>query len=125
MIFGMIPVQFVYVIITAMRYSHHYWFWVSSTGTISSMGVRNMKEGPAEETQRSKFIEEMIGKLSPQRRAEVIDFIEFLLSKETGSSRPKMTCSWAGGLENLRKEYTSVELQPKASKWWSHDAISD
>ena len=64
-----------------------------------------------------RSIEEMFKQLSPPRQAEVIDFIKFLLTKEPRPSRPKMTCDWAGGLQSLRDQYTSVELQHKASEW--------
>ena len=69
-------------------------------------------------------IDEMIKQLPPERRSEVFDFIEFLLAKHGKKTRPKMRCDWAGGLENLRAEFTSVELQHQASKWRTEDEIS-
>ena len=69
-------------------------------------------------------IDEMVKKLPPESRAEVIDFVEFLLAKHRSKPRPKMTCDWAGGLEDLRAEFTSVELQHQASKWRTEDEIS-
>lgn len=84
-----------------------------------------MSEKALMKTKRAQSIEKMMSRLSPERRAEVIDFIEFLLSKDAGSQRLKMTCNWAGGLEDLREEYTSVALQHKASEWRTENAISD
>jgi hypothetical protein len=62
-------------------------------------------------------LNEMVKKLPPDRQAEVIDFVEFLLLKERRRSRPKMVCDWAGGLEDLRDTYTSVEVQHKTDEW--------
>ena len=50
-------------------------------------------------------LDEMVKKLPPERHAEVIDFVEFLLAKESRKPRPKMLCDWADGLEYLREEY--------------------
>jgi len=69
-------------------------------------------------------LDEMIKKLPPERRAEVLDFAEFLLAKVGGKDRPKMACDWAGGLEDTHMEYTSVELQHKASQWRTDDEMS-
>ena len=70
-------------------------------------------------------LDEMVKKLPPERRAEVMDFVEFLLARVGRKLRRKMTCDWAGGLEDLRGEYTSVELQHKATQWRAEDEMSD
>ncbi len=62
-------------------------------------------------------VQEKFEKLSPQRQAEVVDFIEFLLSREAPKPRTKMKLDWAGALEDMRDEYTSVELQRQANIW--------
>ena len=69
-------------------------------------------------------LNEMVKKLPPERQAEVIDFVEFLLVKESRKPRPKMKCDWAGGLEDLRGKYSSVELQHKAGEWRAENEIS-
>ncbi|MFQ5709074.1 MAG: DUF2281 domain-containing protein [bacterium] len=60
-----------------------------------------------------------IEKLPDHVVAEVIDYIDFLLSKygseETAKSKFKF--DWEGGLYKLKDKYTSVELQHKASEW--------
>lgn len=38
--------------------------------------------------------------------------------------RKKPNFDWAGGLKELRDEYTSVELQKKASKWRVESALA-
>jgi len=50
---------------------------------------------------------------------EINDFIDFLLSKygEKKSGKEKFKFDWEGGLANLKNEFTSVELQHKASEW--------
>jgi hypothetical protein len=52
-------------------------------------------------------------------KMEVLDYIEFLLSKyhpgKSGAKRFKF--DWEGALANLKKEFSSVELQHKASEW--------
>ncbi len=60
-------------------------------------------------------IKEKVQQLSPQNQAEVIDFVDFLLSKEKTKQRKKMTLDWAGGLKDLREQYTSIELQHQAN----------
>ncbi|MDX2043839.1 MAG: DUF2281 domain-containing protein [Acidobacteriota bacterium] len=60
-------------------------------------------------------IQEKVQQLSPQNQAEVIDFVDFLLSKEKTKVRKKMTLDWAGGLKDLRDQYTSIELQNQAN----------
>ena len=40
--------------------------------------------------------------------------------KLRGNKKP--TFNWAGGLKELRGEYTSVELQEKASEWRAESA---
>jgi len=60
-------------------------------------------------------IKEKVQQLSPQNQAEVIDFVDFLLSKEKTKERRKMKLDWAGGLKDLREQYTSVELEHQAN----------
>ncbi len=60
-------------------------------------------------------IKEKVQQLSPQNQAEVIDFVDFLLSKEKTKERRKMKLDWAGGLKDLREQYTSIELQQQAN----------
>ncbi len=68
-------------------------------------------------------LDDMVRRLPPERRTEVMDFVEFLLTKAGSKPRPKMSCDWAGGLEEMRKEYTSLELQHQASKWRTEDEM--
>jgi hypothetical protein len=63
-------------------------------------------------------IGEMVKELPPELQQEVEDFVRFLLEKRTRKPKGKFKFDWAGALEDLRDQYTSVELQHKALEWW-------
>ena len=80
-------------------------------------------------------LEEKIRALPPECQREVEDFVDFLMQKQPGQppyensgSRVslqeggltpvrKPSFEWAGALEHLRSQYTSVELQHAISNW--------
>ncbi|PNR94912.1 DUF2281 domain-containing protein [Petrotoga olearia] len=66
-----------------------------------------------------KEIEEKIQKLPEDLRREVLDYVDFLLSKYRGKEnlRGKFRFDWEGGLSEIREEFTSGELQHKALEW--------
>ena len=52
---------------------------------------------------------------------QVVDYAEFLISKtkstkKTRKTENQFTFSWENGLDELKDEYTSVELQHKVNK---------
>jgi len=63
-------------------------------------------------------IGEMVKVLPPELQYEVEDFVQFLLEKQTRKPEGKFKFDWEGALEDLRDQYTSVELQHKALEWW-------
>jgi hypothetical protein len=63
-------------------------------------------------------IGEMVKVLPPELQHEVEDFVRFLVEKQAGKPRGKFKFDWEGALEDLRDQYTSVELQHKALEWW-------
>jgi hypothetical protein len=63
-------------------------------------------------------IGEMVKALPPELQYEVEDFVRFLLEKRAKKPRGKFKFDWEGALEDLRDQYTSVELQHKALEWW-------
>jgi hypothetical protein len=65
----------------------------------------------------TKPLEELIRELSPKLRAEVRDFVEFLLIKYTPSAGRTLRQDWAEALKNDQDSYDSVELQHQALKW--------
>ncbi|HID86246.1 MAG TPA: DUF2281 domain-containing protein [Anaerolineae bacterium] len=63
-------------------------------------------------------IREMVKVLPPELQHEVEDFVQFLLEKRARKPKGKFKFDWEGALEDLRDQYTSVELQHKALEWW-------
>ncbi len=64
-------------------------------------------------------IKSKIEKLPHHIIPEINDFIDFLLNKYSGKSddNTKFKFDWEGGLSKLKRKYSSVELQHKASEW--------
>ena len=64
------------------------------------------------------MLAEKIAKLPPHLQQEALDFVEFLSRKyrPTNKKKKKFVFAWEGGLAHLKKEYSSVELQHKASE---------
>ena len=60
-----------------------------------------------------------ISDLPPDKRQEVLDFIEFLRKKDTTKTNvmKKPTFGWMGALKEYKDKYTSLELQKKAFEW--------
>lgn len=65
-----------------------------------------------------KGIKTKLDELPINLKREVLDYIEFLLQKYGKEEKKvKFKFDWEGGLSNLKKKYTSVELQHKALEW--------
>ncbi len=64
-------------------------------------------------------VEEKLKMLPMDLQNEVMDFIDFLLTKHGQKIQRKkqIKFDWIGGLREYRDQYTSVELQKKASEW--------
>ncbi|MHB2154367.1 DUF2281 domain-containing protein [Calditrichota bacterium GD2] len=60
-----------------------------------------------------------IKKVPPHLVPEIMDFIDFLINKYSKSPKKKkpFKFTWQGGLAEISKKYTSVELQHKAMDW--------
>jgi hypothetical protein len=58
-------------------------------------------------------------KLPENAKREVIDYLDFLLSKYQTKEveRRNFRFGWEGGLAELRGKFNSVDLQHKASEW--------
>ncbi|MCR4406242.1 MAG: DUF2281 domain-containing protein [Anaerolineae bacterium] len=65
----------------------------------------------------TKPLQELVQELPPDMRAEVRDFIEFLLAKRGRRVGRTLRQDWAGALRRYREEYTSLELQRQALTW--------
>lgn len=55
-------------------------------------------------------LEEIIKELSSELHQEVADFARFLMEKRAKKPKGKMKLDWRGTLEDMKNEYTSVEL---------------
>lgn len=65
----------------------------------------------------TKTIEDLIKELPPEYLEEVRDFIEFLIEKKRRRFGKILRQDWAGGLEEYKDQFTSLELQKKALEW--------
>jgi len=65
----------------------------------------------------TKPLEQLIHELSPQLKAEVLDFVEFLLSKQPAQTPRRLRQDWARRLSSSKM--TAVDLQHQASIWRS------
>jgi hypothetical protein len=87
-----------------------------------------MKETAMQKSMKS-FDQNVLRKLKvlPQyQKKEVLDFLDFLVKKTETVVKPakklsrqkkKFKFDWEGGLADMQKDYTSVELQHKAVEW--------
>jgi hypothetical protein len=67
-----------------------------------------------------KRLLEQIEGLPLFRRMEAEDFVRFLATRDVKPvPAPPLTFSWAGGLSDLRDQFTSRELKKKAIDWMS------
>jgi len=62
-------------------------------------------------------LQELVQELPPDLRAEVRDFVEFLLSKRGQRTSQILRQDWAGALSEYRQRYTALELQRLALDW--------
>lgn len=67
--------------------------------------------------EKKRKLEDIMRDLPPELQREVEDFALFLREKHTAKPHGSPNFAWAGALEDLREEYTSVELQHKISEW--------
>jgi hypothetical protein len=69
----------------------------------------------------AKPLDELIKQLPPELRQEVYDFAKFLLDTKVKRKQNRLRADWAGGLKDLRDQFTSLELQKKALEWRDDD----
>lgn len=62
-------------------------------------------------------IDHKLKQLPQNLQNEVVDFIDFLLSKKVRKKHKKPHLEWIGGLKEYRDKFTALELQKKASEW--------
>ena len=66
-----------------------------------------------------KEINKKIKKIPPHLLPEINDYIDFLIEKhsKTKEKKKSFTFNWQGGLSDISKQYTSVDLQHKSNNW--------
>jgi len=66
-----------------------------------------------------KSFDDKIRELPPELQQEVERFIQKLAAsmKPEDGARPRL--NWRGALQELNRDYSSVELQHKALDWWN------
>ncbi|MFW6104985.1 MAG: DUF2281 domain-containing protein [Chloroflexota bacterium] len=62
-------------------------------------------------------LRELVEQLPPDLQEEARAFVEFLLEKRAERKGVKLRQDWAGALRDYRDQYTSLELQKRASEW--------
>lgn len=63
-------------------------------------------------------LKQLVEQLPPELQEEVVYFAEFLLERRMPKRENDIKLDYRGVLRNMREEYTAVELQHKALKWW-------
>ncbi len=58
-----------------------------------------------------------IARLPPHLQQELADYLDFLLTEKQKNSEYKLKQDWAGALEDVKEEYTSLGLQKKSMDW--------
>lgn len=61
-------------------------------------------------------MEDIIKELRPEFQRKVQDLAASLLDRQKRHPRPKPRFDWAGALEDMKDQYTSVELQHRISR---------
>ncbi len=65
-----------------------------------------------------KTIEKKISQLPPSLVVKLDDYLDFLLSQRKVSVNSNiLKQTWAGGLKEYKKKYSSLELQKLALEW--------
>ncbi len=71
--------------------------------------------------EQAQSLEDLFRQLPPELQQEVRDFAHYLLDTKVHRKQKYLRLSWAGGLSDLRDQYTSLELQKKALEWRGDD----
>ena len=61
---------------------------------------------------------ESINSLPLDLQKKVFAYIAQLKRKAITTKKKKLSFKWAGGLKELKDQFTSLELQKKSLEWW-------
>ncbi len=62
-------------------------------------------------------IEQKIEKLPKALQREVLNYIDYLLTRKVNKKKKKAKLDWIGGLKEYRDQNTALDLQRKALEW--------
>ena len=65
----------------------------------------------------TKSLEEMVREVPSEYRAQLRSYVQSLLARRSAEQPGKPQFAWAGALEGLRDQYTSVDLQHRIARW--------
>ena len=68
-------------------------------------------------SEATKSLEEMVREVPSEYRAQLRSYVQSLLARRTPEPTGKPQFTWAGALEGLRDQYTSVDLQHRIVRW--------
>ena len=68
-------------------------------------------------SEQTKTLEELVREVPSEYKAQLRDYVESLLARRSIEQPGKPQFAWAGALEGLRDQYTSVELQHRIARW--------
>ena len=64
-----------------------------------------------------KKLKSKIEHLPPGAISDLGNYVDFLMQLSKPGNGWKLKQKWVGGLKNIRKIYTSIELKKKALEW--------
>jgi hypothetical protein len=70
-------------------------------------------------------VEPTIKKMPPELQQQVLMYIETLSRSTSETHHGTMKFEWAGCCEDMKNEYTSVQLQKKILDWWNELYLLD
>jgi hypothetical protein len=68
-------------------------------------------------SEATKSLEEMVREVPSEYRAQLRSYVQSLLARRAIERPGKPQFTWAGALEGLRDQYTSVDLQHRIARW--------
>ncbi|MFO8132775.1 MAG: DUF2281 domain-containing protein [Thermoplasmatota archaeon] len=67
---------------------------------------------------QEKELEARLRELPPEEKKEILDYVEFLLSRRRlEQGKKKFGFGWEGALKHIGDRYDAVELQHKSREW--------
>jgi hypothetical protein len=68
-------------------------------------------------SEATKSLEEMVREDPSEYRAQLRSYVQSLLARHTTEQTGQPQFTWAGALDGLRDQYTSLELQHRIARW--------